>query len=143
MSMTKEEMTLDLREHKIVTTLPADSDVRVQMMRLPGGAIICGKFVGRLHCLTGSIIIQDGATFAGECIADNVFIAGKVISSETFRSKVTGRVTVSLLSGADVAGDVTTEGFYADRMAKFVGEVTSPLPTPAIHGQQTKQVSSQ
>ena len=71
-------LSLDLRQHNICFVLPEGATIANADVTLPGGALIYGKFTGRIICHEGSLIIPKGSSFAGKAEAQQIYVEGTI-----------------------------------------------------------------
>jgi cytoskeletal protein CcmA (bactofilin family) len=88
-------------------------------LKSAGDVIIAGVFEGDIAC-DGRVTIAAGATLVGSVGATEVVLGGKVQGNSVATKALT------LLSTAEVRGDVTTPQIVIEPGATFVGRCTMP-----------------
>jgi cytoskeletal protein CcmA (bactofilin family) len=90
-------------------------------LKSAGDVVIAGVFEGDIAC-DGRVTIAAGATLIGAVGAAEVVLGGKVQGNSVATKALT------LLSSAEVRGDVTTPQIVIEPGATFVGRCTMPQP---------------
>jgi cytoskeletal protein CcmA (bactofilin family) len=90
-------------------------------LKSAGDVVIAGVFEGDVAC-DGRVTIAAGATLIGAVGAAEVVLGGKVQGNSVATKALT------LLSSAEVRGDVTTPQIVIEPGATFVGRCTMPQP---------------
>ncbi len=90
-------------------------------LKSAGDVVIAGVFEGDVAC-EGRVTIAPGATLIGAVGAAEVILGGKVQGNSVATKALT------LLSTAEVRGDVTTPQIVIEPGATFVGRCTMPQP---------------
>ena len=90
-------------------------------LKSAGDVVIAGVFEGDVAC-DGRVTIAAGATLIGAVGAAEVVLGGKVQGNSVATK------TLTLLSSAEVRGDVTTPQIVIEPGATFVGRCTMPQP---------------
>jgi len=90
-------------------------------LKSAGDVVIAGVFEGDVAC-DGRVTIAAGATLIGAVGASEVVLGGKVQGNSVATKALT------LLSSAEVRGDVTTPQIVIEPGATFVGRCTMPQP---------------
>ena len=88
-------------------------------LKSAGDVVIAGVFEGDIEC-DGRVTIAAGATIIGAVGAAEVVLGGKVQGNSVATKALT------LLSSAEVRGDVTTPQIVIEPGATFVGRCTMP-----------------
>lgn len=115
-------LTLDLRAHGVCWTLPhgavMDGDIT-----LPGGALIFGKFRGRISSAEGSIIFASGSEFMGHATADCIYVEGIVSAvSRSESSELHGRLLVAISERAQGRASIRSRAFSINT-SRFAAEI--------------------
>lgn len=119
-NMPSGEISLSLREHNIVWTLPFGAKMEGKLL-LPGGALIYGDFVGDIFCESGSVIVKKGGRFQGMAEADMIYVEGDISSADQrHRSVLIARKMIAASSTARINGDIFSKT-YALHKAKVWG----------------------
>lgn len=121
-SIESDVINLDIVNHEISFIVPVGAQIAGEVL-LPGGALICGKFSGKIKSSRGSIIIANGAVFEGEAEADSVYIAGsvrnyKIDGSRSVVSKILGHVLIAVSLTAEGQADLRG-GSFSVNSGKF------------------------
>lgn len=105
-------LEIDLQSHGICWVLPAGGEISVGLLKLPGGALIQGKFSGRIVCKSGSLIVAETSTFEGQAEADRIYVDGLVqAESEGQLSSLMGRQLVAISDRARGEADLISQAF--------------------------------
>ena len=88
-----------------------------------GDVVIAGAFEGDIAC-EGRLTIAAGATLVGSVGAAQVILGGKI------NGNAVATETLTLLSTAEVRGDITTPQIVIEPGATFVGRCTMPQQQP-------------
>jgi len=86
-----------------------------------GDVLIAGTFEGEIAC-EGRLTIAAGANLVGSVGASEVILGGQIKGNSVATTSLT------LLSTAEVRGDVTTPQIVIEPGATFVGRCTMPQP---------------
>ena len=117
-------LELQIRENNIVYLLPAGSTQKGGSLKLTGGAIIDGTFVGIIEC-DGILVIRPGATFSGRATANIIYVGGSVPQyregSTRKNSLLQAEQMIALLADCEVAADLRAPRIEQDTQAKFEG----------------------
>jgi cytoskeletal protein CcmA (bactofilin family) len=106
---------------RVGTTVIGADVVLKGNLKSAGDVVIAGIFEGDLAC-DGRVTIAAGATLIGAVGAAEVVLGGKV-QGNSVATKI-----LTLLSTAEVRGDVTTPQIVIEPGATFVGRCTMPQP---------------
>lgn len=104
---------------RAATTVIGTDVVLKGNLKSAGDVVIAGIFEGDIAC-DGRVTIAAGATLIGAVGAAEVVLGGKVQGNSVATKSLT------LLSTAEVRGDVTTPQIVIEPGATFVGRCTMP-----------------
>lgn len=105
-------LEIDLQSHGICWVLPLGGEITAGLLDLPGGALIQGKFSGRIVCKSGSLVVAETGTFIGQAEANRVYIEGLVQSGpEGQLSSLLGRQLVAVSERARGEADLMSQAF--------------------------------
>lgn len=92
--------------------LPHGASLDAADLDLPGGALIQGRFNGRIVCHGGSLVIGRGADFCGSADADRVYIEGRVhVTKDGDVSTIKGRRLVAVSEHAQGSAHLLSQAF--------------------------------
>lgn len=105
-------LEIDLKSHGVCWILPLGGELTTGLLDLPGGALIQGKFNGRIVCKSGSLIVAESGTFAGQAEAERIYVDGLVqAGSEGQLSSLLGRQLVAISDKARGEADLMSQAF--------------------------------
>lgn len=112
MTAQTQSVKLELRQHGICWILPHGGSVQGAVVDLPGGALIQGRFSGRILCRAGSLIIERGAELCGHAEAQSIYVEGKILASSSGEvSSLKGHRLVAISDSADGCANVYARAF--------------------------------
>lgn len=146
-----DSLLLPLQDHEITCVIPSGASITGQQLSFPGGVLIQGMVIGDIICRTGSIIVAAGARVCGNMTAQNVYIAGTVVSRPPATPAATRRLNLIRAVGhialsdqarvnADLCAmtyDVASNGFtgriydHEERISAFGEDPARTAQTPA------------
>jgi cytoskeletal protein CcmA (bactofilin family) len=112
--------TNDAGSRVAATVIGADVVLKGNL-KSAGDVTIAGTFEGDVAC-EGRVTIAAGATLVGNVGAAEVILGGRVQGNSVATKALT------LLSSADVRGDLTTPQIVIEPGATFVGRCSMPQP---------------
>jgi hypothetical protein len=120
--MSVESVSLGLKEHGIAFVVPMGMTIEAEKLQCPGGMLIMGTLIGKAVCLSGSIIVAETGRVAGSMMAQNIYIAGTVITPS---AKVRRSGRLCLLQALDHVALSSTAKVRADLCAQTYDIKTS------------------
>lgn len=117
-------LTLDLRAHEVCWVLPYGATM-VGTIDCPGGALILGRFEGKILCRLGSLIIGATAEFAGKAEARQIYVEGLVRNTRAQETTVlNGMLLIAVAETARCRANLFSRTF-ALHTKNFAGQVTT------------------
>lgn len=122
-------LELDLHQHRVCWFLPLGGEITAGLLELPGGALIQGKFNGRIVCKSGSLILADTGVFSGQVEADRIYVDGRIESSGGGKiSSLLGRQLVAVSERATGEADLMSQAFAIHTKTFSARFTTIPRP---------------
>ena len=117
-------LALDLRAHEVCWVLPQGATM-VGSLDCPGGALILGRFEGRILCRLGSLIIGSTGEFAGKAEARQIYVEGQVRNTRAQETSVLkGVLMIAVAESARCRADLFSRAFAMHTM-NFAGQLTT------------------
>lgn len=117
-------LVLDLRAHDVCFVLPHGASM-IGNIDCPGGALILGRFEGKILCRLGSLIIGATGEFAGKAEARQIYVEGRVSNTRAQETTVLkGALLVAVSEGARCRADLISRAF-ALHTRNFAGQLTT------------------
>lgn len=104
------QLSLDLKEHGVIFTLPVGSLISGNI-KLPGGALILGSLSGTIVCDSGSLIFAPGSNFSGHAKSDCMYVGGNVAHPKQGNSTLTANNLMAISTDAVVHADIAARMF--------------------------------
>ncbi len=117
-------LTLDLRAHEVCWVLPQGATM-VGSIDCPGGALILGRFEGKILCRLGSLIIGASGEFAGKAEARQIYVEGLVRNTRAQETTVlNGMLLIAVAESARCRANLFSRAF-ALHTKNFSGQLTT------------------
>jgi len=117
-------LALDLRAHEVCWVLPQGATM-VGSLDCPGGALILGRFEGKILCRMGSLIIGSTGEFAGKAEARQIYVEGQVRNTRAQETTVLrGHLLIAVAESAKCRADLFSRAF-AMHTKNFAGQLTT------------------
>lgn len=117
-------LALDLRAHEVCWVLPQGATM-VGSIDCPGGALILGRFEGKILCRLGSLIIGSTGEFAGRAEARQIYVEGLVRNTRAQETTVlNGTLLIAVAESARCRANLFSRAF-ALHTKNFSGQLTT------------------
>lgn len=128
-----DQLMLSLVDHHIGLIIPANTTFTGNEILCDHGVAVFGTVMANIICRSGSIIVADRARVCGSLTAQNIYIAGTVVSPKT----ASGPRRLALLRALDLIALSATSRVNADLCAR-VYDIKTPGFTGRIYDENER-----